>query len=330
MSDQATGFPDAQCAPARDEHFRKYRKNGTAEIVNAPYMPECIADSHAHIHMLADVPLALARAGVHGVKFIEAITDPAEDGTVLFDSLDGWLRSAQLDVRRMGSLCCGQAPYDVPKVRIAAGVHPHNAKDYTGQMEDMLVRMLHDARVSALGEIGLDYHYDLSPRDVQLNVFARQVRIAKEAGLPVILHVREAYDDAYGLMEAEGWPEGGVILHCYTSDAQEVSRWLAAGCYVAFGGAATFKSSDSIREAAVQVPAGRLLFETDSPYMAPVPFRGTKCEPAHTIWTADALCGVRGCLDTDAVKQLLRQTYENTLGLLDRQPTPWQKGAAGA
>lgn len=314
-------------APRVDELFRKRKKNGQAQIVDAPHLLTPIADSHAHVHLLDDPALALARAGAHEVAFVEVIVDVAEDGAAPFDGLEGWLQRAQLLVRQMGSLCCGQAPYDVPRVRMACGVHPHNAKAWDGNVERQLALRLHDPRVSALGEIGLDHHYDFSPREVQQRVFARQLEMAREAGLPVVLHVREAFDDAYRIMEETGWNPAGVLLHCYTSDAQEVSRWVAAGCSVAFGGVLTFASSDAIREAIRCVPLDKLLLETDAPYMAPVPLRGAQCEPACVVFTAER--ALEELLGEDASQaervRVLAATYQNALALLDRPPTPWQE-----
>lgn len=315
-----------------DELFRKQKKNGQVQVVNAPHLLTPVADSHAHVHLLADPACALARAGAHQVAFVEMIVDVAEDGAAPFQQLDGWITQAQLLVRQMGSLCCGQAPYDVPRVRMACGVHPHNAKAWDADTERALIQRLHDSRVSALGEVGLDYHYDFSPRDVQQRVFARQVELAQEAGLPLVLHVREAFDDAFRILEEAGWNPAGVLLHCYTAAAQEVRRWVAAGCSVAFGGALTFVLSDAIREALRAVPLEKLLLETDAPYMAPVPLRGTQCEPACVVFTAErALAELLGedAPQTERMR-VLAATYRNALALLDRPPTPWQEGCEDA
>lgn len=320
--------PAQECgAPPVDELFRKHKKNGQAQIVNAPHLLTSVADSHAHLHLLADPALALARAGAHEVAFVETIVDVVEDGAAPFEQLDGWVAQAQLFVRQMGSLCCGQAPYDVPRVRMAAGVHPHNAKAWDADAERALIQCLHDPRVSALGEVGLDYHYDFSPRDAQARAFARQVELAQEADLPLVLHVREAFDDAFSIMEEAGWNRAGVLLHCYTSDAQEVARWVDAGCSVAFGGALTFASSEGIREALRAVPLDRLLLETDAPYMAPVPLRGERCEPAQVVFTAErALTELLGEGAPHKERaRVLAATYENALALLDRPPTAWQE-----
>ena len=113
------------------------------------------------------------------------------------------------------------------------GCHPHNAKHYDDALEGLLLDRLADARVSAVGEIGLDYHYDFSPREAQREAFRRQVRVAKKAGLPVVLHIREAHDDAFSILQEEGFPQAGTLLHCFNLDWAELERWVEAGCYVA-------------------------------------------------------------------------------------------------
>ena len=216
----------------------------------------------------------------------------------------------------------------MPRVRIATGCHPHNAKHYDDALEAVLRERLADPRAAAVGEIGLDFHYDFSPRDDQRSAFRRQLRVAKECGLPVILHVREAHDEALAIMRDEGFPEAGTLLHCFNLDWDVLEPWVEAGCYVAFGGPLTFKKSDDTREAAARVPADRLLTETDAPYMTPEPLRGTVCGPEHVIFTAERLAEVRGCAPGEERAALLRRLLENARSLLDRKPTVWQQQAA--
>ena len=123
----------------------------------------------------------------------------------------------------------------MPRVRFAVGCHPHNAKFYDDDLERALLDRLADPRVSAVGEIGLDYHYDFSPREDQREAFRRQIRVAKQAGLPVVLHIREAHDEAFAILQEEGFPEAGTLLHCFNLDWAELERWVEAGCHVAFG-----------------------------------------------------------------------------------------------
>lgn len=330
----------------RDALFRQKRKGGKWREVEAPALEGPVADTHAHLQMLADPALELARAAAHNVRFVETIVDPADDGFAAFDALPGWLMEASRVLREITAArtapaeggpaaapasAAGREPWAaLPAVRIAVGVHPHNAKDYTPELAAALRECLHDRRVSAVGEIGLDYHYDLSPREVQREVFRAQIRLAKEASLPVCLHLREAHDDGFSILSEEGFPEAGTLLHCFNLNAAEVARWVEAGCYIAFGGPVTFKRADEVREAAVLVPADRLLTETDSPYMTPEPLRGTDCGPAHTIYTAEVLCEVRGATTPKARAALLAQLYANAQSLLNRPATLWQKGNAHA
>lgn len=216
----------------------------------------------------------------------------------------------------------------MPRIRIATGCHPHNAKHYDDALEAALRERLADPRVCAVGEIGLDYHYDFSPRDDQRQAFRRQVRLAKECGLPVVLHVREAHDEAFSLMQEEGFPEAGTLLHCFNLDWATLEPWVEAGCHVAFGGPLTFKKADEVREAASKVPLDRLLTETDAPYMTPEPMRGMVCGPDHVLFTAERLAEVRGCAPGPKRAAFLRQLLANARELLDRDPTPWQQEAA--
>lgn len=311
-----------------DALFRQKRKGGKWRVcprrcgrARGRY-PAALADARC-------TGLRAGRAGAHGVAFVETIVDPAEDGFATFDDLPLWLMEAARDLKVMeeeddGAAGIVAAPA-VSHVRIAAGVHPHNAKEWTPELKAALRERLRDRRVSAVGEIGLDYHYDLSPRDVQQDVFRAQIRLAKEAGLPIALHMREAHDDGFAILKEEGFPEAGTLLHCFNLAAAEVARWVEAGCYIAFGGPLTFKRADEVREAAALVPADRLLTETDSPYMTPEPVRGTDCGPAHTIYTANVLCEVRGADTPEARAALLAQLYENAQHLLNRKPTCWQR-----
>ncbi|MEQ3362141.1 TatD family hydrolase [Raoultibacter massiliensis] len=213
----------------------------------------------------------------------------------------------------------------MPRIRIAVGCHPHNAKDYDESLEAELLRRLADPRVAALGEVGLDYHYDFSPRPVQIEVFRRQIEIAHETGLPLALHLREAHEEAFQIMNEEGFPEAGVLLHCFNLDWDTLKPWLDKGCYAAFGGSLTFKKSDDTREAARRMRLDRILTETDAPYMTPEPMRGMECGPDHVIFTAARLAEVLGCAPGPEQIDTLYKVYDNALSLLDREPTAWQR-----
>lgn len=329
--------------------FSQKRKKGKLRQLQPEAVPQLagpLVDTHAHLEMLQNPPARLARCAYHGIKFICVMTDPAEDPNTTFDMLETWSDQAKELLRKAG---LEEYADRIPHMRIASGVHPHNAKKYTPEVEDALLSRLHDPRTCAVGEVGLDYHYDLSPRDDQRRVFRRQIQIAKEAGIPLILHLREAHDEGFEILQEEGFPAAGTLLHCFNLDSGVLAPWVDAGCYIAYGGPLTFKKSDDVRESVAHVPLDRLLTETDSPYMTPEPVRGMECGPDHVVFTAAKLCEVvcgegvgegegsdagivkgtsEGAASPTALDQktLLDQVYRNAVGLLDRKPTAWQLG----
>ncbi|WP_294439651.1 TatD family hydrolase [uncultured Slackia sp.] len=346
-----------------DALFRKQRKHGAWQIMEAPApaLEGPVADTHAHLVLLSNPALSLARCSVQGVDFVCTITDAVEDGWATYRELDAWRSEAlrilpdvfeatrramaayreeaaaagaplptDMTVDEWRAYRCPCAEVPIPHVRIATGVHPHVASRWDAQVEARLRAMLADPRTAALGEVGLDYHYDLSPRDVQRDVFRRQVVIAHECGLPLVLHMRDAHDDGFAILEEEGWPQAGVLLHCCSVGPDELRRWLDRGCYVAFGGAVTFARSDELRDSVRIVSEDRLLTETDAPYMAPVPFRGIECGPEFTLYTAQRIAQERGVEPGAGRAALLESMHAAALGLLDREPTAWQRAHESA
>jgi TatD DNase family protein len=194
-------------------------------------------------------------------------------------------------------------------VYAAAGVHPHDAKLFDDAAAERLSKLVRaSSRVVAWGEIGLDYHYDNSPRDVQREVFRRQLRLAREANLPVIIHSREADEDTIEILESEwrGASRAGV-LHCFGGGAWMAKSALALGFYVSFAGTVTFKNAEGLRDVARTVPLDRLLVETDCPFLAPVPLRGRRNEPAFVVETARRLAELR----ETTLEEIGRVTTEN-------------------
>ena len=312
--------------PVRDFGFYQRRKHDKWREVSppAPALEAPAADSHAHIHMLPDPAWELARCAANGVDYVCMIVDPSEDGARPFEQLATWQRDAAAFSAEQG---VGSDAFDMQTVAIAVGVHPHNAKLYDSAVERELLVRLSDLRVVALGEIGLDYHYDLSPRDVQRQVFRRQIAFAKEADLPIVLHLRggsdpradNAHAEAFAILQEEGFPARGTLLHCCSLPPDELRPWIEAGCYIAYGGALTFKNADAAREGARIVPSDRLLVETDAPYMTPEPMRGTACTPAHVVFTAAALADIRGIAPGEQRKAFLEQLHANTLRFYGRK-----------
>jgi TatD DNase family protein len=197
-----------------------------------------------------------------------------------------------------------------PEIYCAVGVHPHDAKLFDDTAERKLVELAKQSgRIIAWGEIGLDYHYDHSPRDVQREVFRRQLRIARQLNLPVIIHSREADDDTIQILrdevsgtgvppaehaqDARATPSAGV-LHCFGGSEQMALDAIALGFYISFAGNLTFKKADDLRGVARALPIERLLVETDCPYLTPVPFRGRRNEPARVVETARCLAELHG------------------------------------
>ena len=194
-------------------------------------------------------------------------------------------------------------------VYAAAGVHPHDARLYDETAERRLLEIVRRGPpVVAWGEIGLDYHYDNSPRDVQRTVFAAQLRLARAEGLPVIIHTREADEETAEILRAEFREAGaGGVMHCFGGGPALAETALELGFMISFAGNVTFKKADALREVALTVPLERLLVETDCPYLAPVPHRGRRNEPAYVAATARFLAELRGV----GVEELGRTTSEN-------------------
>lgn len=185
-----------------------------------------------------------------------------------------------------------------PECRFAVGVHPHHAKVFApnpqSAADTVAARLdaLPDAR--AIGEIGLDYHYDFSPRDVQHEVFRVQIRLALERNLPIVIHTREAEADTLRILSEEGQGRLRGVFHCFTGDQAAADRALATGFFLSVPGVATFPKAETLRQAVALTPADRLLVETDSPYLAPIPYRGKRNEPSYVARVVDALAAVRG------------------------------------
>jgi TatD DNase family protein len=234
-------------------------------------------DSHCHLAddvFDADLPEVVDRAkaaGLTGAMCILAAGDPVEAGRVA----------------RVTALWNA--------VRFAVGVHPHQAKGCAGPgRADTLLR--ESARtlsgMAAVGEIGLDYHYDFSPPDVQRDVFVEQLATARALGLPVVIHTREADEDTFALLAREGQGVGGVF-HCFTGGVARARRALDLGFHLSLAGILTFPKATDLKEVAAFVPIDRLLVETDSPFLAPVPYRGKRNEPAYVARVVEVLAELR-------------------------------------
>ena len=177
-------------------------------------------------------------------------------------------------------------------VYAAVGIHPHETAEAGANDFDEIKKLLSKEKVVAVGEIGLDYHYDFSPREVQLTFFERQIILSKELDLPIIVHDREAHEDTMNLLKKHR-PKG--VVHCFSGSAEMAKEVLKLGMYIGLGGSVTFKNARKPLEVAAIIPDDRLLLETDCPYMAPVPLRGSRCDSTMIAYTAQKLAEVRGC-----------------------------------
>lgn len=181
-----------------------------------------------------------------------------------------------------------------PMLYATIGVHPHDASKATADTYRQFAELAAHPKVVAVGEIGLDYHYDHSPREVQRDVFAEQMRIASGARKPMIIHSREAWSDTMALIRQHWNPAFGGVIHCFTEGPAEAREAVDLGFHISFAGIVTFPKAAGVQEAARLVPAARLLVETDSPFLAPVPMRGKRNEPAFVVQTARKLAELRG------------------------------------
>ena len=209
-----------------------------------------------------------------------------------------------------------------PEVFCSIGTHPHNAAEEPDVTVAELVEIARHPKVVAIGEAGLDYHYDHSPRDVQAKSFRTHIAAARETGLPLVIHAREADEDIARILEEESavgaFP---FVLHCFTSGADLARRGLALGGYVSFSGVVTFKNAGALRDIALNVPPDRLLVETDAPYLAPEPVRGKTNEPAFVAHVAARLAALRG----EGESEFARLTTDNFFKCFTKVPPTLQK-----
>ena len=218
-------------------------------------------------------------------------------------------------VRRFGEVLAITEHF--PEVYCSVGTHPHYAHEELDVTADDLVARGRHPKVVAIGEAGLDYHYDNSPRDAQERGFRTHIAAARAAGLPLVIHSREADADTTRILEEEtGEGAFPLVLHCFTGGADLARRAVALGGYVSFSGILTFKNSTALRAIAAELPADRILVETDAPYLAPNPFRGKRNEPAYVVETAKVLAETRGA----SLEQIAQQTTDNFFRLFSKVP----------
>lgn len=214
------------------------------------------------------------------------------------------------------------------QVFAVVGIHPHDAKHTDDALLDRLRDHAKNPKVVAIGETGLDYHYDLSPREAQRRSFAQHIELSRELDMPVVLHVRDAHEEALAIVtEAKPRAEMPGMVHCFTAGPDEARAWLDLGFHISYSGISTFKKAQDIRDAVALTPDDRILVETDAPYLAPEPLRGRKNTPANVAFTCARLAEVRGTTP----EALARQAAQNTRALLRMpEPAPTEPGAPSA
>jgi len=258
-----------------------------------------LIDSHVNLHapqFAEDRDAVIARAREAGIEMMLTICDKIPN----FPAVHA-IATAEADI------WC------------TVGAHPHEAKDHLDLTTAHLVELAGKPKVVGIGETGLDFHYDLSPRDVQAAVFKEHVAAARETGLPLVVHTREA-DDVMGQILEEEHAKGAfkILMHCYTSGAELARRAAALGAWFSVSGIATFKQAEDVRAVIRDMPADRIIVETDCPYLAPVPMRGRRCEPAHLPHIVDKLAEIRGWTRADAEKR----SEDAFFALFDAIPRP--------
>ena len=253
-----------------------------------------LIDSHAHIHFddfKDELPQVLERLQTAGV---------------------GCLINVGTDIPT--SEQCVALAHEYPFIFAAVGFHPHEAKDADTAALAAIKELAADEHVVAIGEIGLDYYYEHSPQDIQQEVFRQQIRLAREVKLPIIIHCRDSFEDCLRILDEEqGW-QGGGVFHCYTGDLATAKQIMKKGWYVSFSGIVTFKKAEDLQEVARQVPRDRFLIETDAPYLAPIPKRGKRNEPAFVTHVAAKMAELKA-ITVDDIARITARNAKELFGL---------------
>ncbi|CDZ75290.1 TatD like proteins [Peptoniphilus sp. ING2-D1G] len=200
-------------------------------------------------------------------------------------------------------------------VKAVIGIHPHSAKTYNDEIEEKLIELAKNENVKAIGEIGLDYYYDNSPRDIQVEVFKKQIELAHKLGLPIVIHSRSASQETFDIIKSslKEYPDLKFLIHCFSQSVEMMKEYVKMGCYIALGGVVTFKNSKEPKKVAEEVPLDKLLLETDCPYLAPVPMRVKRNEPYYIKYVAEEIAKIRNI----SVDELVEVTDANTRRFYD-------------
>ncbi len=248
-----------------------------------------LIDSHCHLEMpefRRDLTEVIQRAKASGVEYIFTVGTEKKD----------WNRAIEI-------------AHSHPSVYAILGVHPHNAREIDEETYPTLRKLCADDKVRAYGEIGLDFYRNLSPRDIQLKRFREQIQFARELGLPIVVHDREAHKETLEILKSEKAEEYGGIIHCFSGDYEMAKACMDMGFFISIPGSITFKSAERFQEVIKQIPLQSLLIETDAPFLAPIPFRGKRNEPSYVRYTAQKVAEIKKV----SFEEVAEVTTENAL-----------------
>jgi TatD DNase family protein len=230
-----------------------------------------LIDSHAHLEIIESISEVIDRASKNGVESVVAVSS----------DLDSSRRTIEIS-------------NSFHSVYSAVGIHPHEASSFSESALAQLANFVSEKRVRAIGETGLDYHYSHSNRESQIMSFTNQIGLSIQSDLPLIIHIREAFSDVLNILRRPDFSNARGVIHCFTGDYETAKWFIDLGFFISFSGIVTFKNAENVRDAAKRIPLDRMLIETDSPYLAPVPFRGKRNEPAYVIHVAQKIAELRG------------------------------------
>lgn len=230
-----------------------------------------LVDTHAHLEVLDSISDVIDRAFKDGIEAIVAVSSDLESSIKTIEISNSF-----------------------HTVYSAIGIHPHEASCFNESVLDQLANLVSEKRVRAIGETGLDFHYSHSSRESQIISFTNHLELSIKVDLPVVIHIREAFEDVFSILRNPDFSNARGVIHCFTGDYEVAKRFIDLGFFISFSGIVTFKNAENVRDAAKRIPLDRMLIETDSPYLAPVPFRGKKNEPAYVKHVAEKIAELRG------------------------------------
>jgi len=260
-----------------------------------------LIDSHAHLEMpdfKKDLETTIQKAKDLGVEYIFTVGTEEKD----------WKRALEI-------------AHSHSSIYAILGVHPHNAKEINDQTYPLLRELCRDKKVRALGEMGLDFFRNLSPRDTQLKRFREQIGLAKKLGLPIVVHDREAHQETLEILKSENAEECRGIIHCFSGDYKMAKVCIGMGFYISIPGTITFKNAEGLREIVKKIPLESLLVETDAPFLTPEPFRGKRNEPGYVRYTAQKLAEIKK-ISFEKVAEVTSGNALRVYGINEHRPSP--------